>query len=901
MLCVALGFLIIQNNANAQQVLDSANVLYIDNTSDNRTTPGIGSFMDDPQYKEFPQTQIAPGTADIYGWWTNNGSFWLGGNSRRASYYGSGNNTGAHAHWYCSIQESGYYVVYHNMWAGNATSDAYVTFTRFGEAAAADSFRYNMQFNNTPEDLPSWYPLGMIFLFAGDSALTVEIGLDSLGSNTLRSDAIALVKSNEAGPDLEFGARRFTRTVIDPNTLDTLVAQSFYKERAPFPFQPTDFNGENFTERKLSLYNIGGAALTVSGFETQTNRFYVATPAPFTIPAGGKMQIAVRFDPKGEEITYDTLYILSDDPNEPAAWLPLRGEGINYNFIMNASMDGSEPHWNIEGGVFEKLGAGWAASTASKFVFPIPDGNKHSIVMVNGPQSEAAAIYRFQIPDDLYGNYYLEHSGPTTSNAAISATVEVVTPFISDTMRVTGFDQNQTGSVYWSRIGGNRIFPLNGGGETIVKYTNPGAGLLRADLMRARKVPIAPDISTNRDPQRLVNFGSVSIYDSIRLAEFNYQRNLIIGSNGETPLVIDSIVIAQGTLFQIDNMPTFPLTLPAVDGEFNMLISFLPDFITIYTDTIRIYSNDPNEPMISILLSGQGVGTGITVDDEDPSTYIYPEVLTWTGAPDPENMDKWYRISGQGGINQTRLLTYIYFNPPDGLEKVEWFPNFPFKPDNPVNEVDSFDVYVQVPVSSPNSTPAAKYLIKHYDGVDTVVISQLYRTLNQGKIPLGRYKFLRGGQDYPGSGTIFGSVELVNDTALVSQFYIDSLENTARRDSFFLRADALILEQASNVVSVTEPTLIPMEFSLSQNYPNPFNPTTQIRFSIPVTSAVELKIFDILGREVATLLKGEHNPGVYTVEWNGRNNYGAPVSSGIYIYRITAGKFVQSKKMMMVK
>jgi hypothetical protein len=93
----------------------------------------------------------------------------------------------------------------------------------------------------------------------------------------------------------------------------------------------------------------------------------------------------------------------------------------------------------------------------------------------------------------------------------------------------------------------------------------------------------------------------------------------------------------------------------------------------------------------------------------------------------------------------------------------------------------------------------------------------------------------------------------------------------------------------------------PAEFSLSQNYPNPFNPTTQIRFELPLTSMVDLKIYDILGREIKTLVKGELNPGTYAYEWDGRNNFGTPVSSGMYRYRITAGNFSETKKMMLLK
>ncbi|MBI4430060.1 MAG: T9SS type A sorting domain-containing protein [Ignavibacteriales bacterium] len=91
---------------------------------------------------------------------------------------------------------------------------------------------------------------------------------------------------------------------------------------------------------------------------------------------------------------------------------------------------------------------------------------------------------------------------------------------------------------------------------------------------------------------------------------------------------------------------------------------------------------------------------------------------------------------------------------------------------------------------------------------------------------------------------------------------------------------------------------LPTEFSLSQNFPNPFNPNTVIRYQIPSLSAVRLKIFDVLGREVATLVNEEQPAGVYQAEWDAR------VSSGVYFYRLEAiGKgvvmFVETKKMVL--
>ena len=87
---------------------------------------------------------------------------------------------------------------------------------------------------------------------------------------------------------------------------------------------------------------------------------------------------------------------------------------------------------------------------------------------------------------------------------------------------------------------------------------------------------------------------------------------------------------------------------------------------------------------------------------------------------------------------------------------------------------------------------------------------------------------------------------------------------------------------------------IPTEFSLSQNYPNPFNPTTIIQFALPKESQVSLKVFDLLGKEVATLASEELGPGYFSVRWQ------ADFPSGTYIYRLQAREFVDTKKMLLL-
>jgi len=98
----------------------------------------------------------------------------------------------------------------------------------------------------------------------------------------------------------------------------------------------------------------------------------------------------------------------------------------------------------------------------------------------------------------------------------------------------------------------------------------------------------------------------------------------------------------------------------------------------------------------------------------------------------------------------------------------------------------------------------------------------------------------------------------------------------------------------TNIVETKE--TVPMEFSLNQNYPNPFNPTTQISYQIPEKSKVSLKVYDILGRELLTLVNAEQNVGHYLVNFDGHD-----LPSGIYFYTLFTDKFVQTHKMLLLK
>ena len=93
----------------------------------------------------------------------------------------------------------------------------------------------------------------------------------------------------------------------------------------------------------------------------------------------------------------------------------------------------------------------------------------------------------------------------------------------------------------------------------------------------------------------------------------------------------------------------------------------------------------------------------------------------------------------------------------------------------------------------------------------------------------------------------------------------------------------------------------PEQFILYPNYPNPFNPVTTLRYELPDDSYVDVTVYDMLGNVVSNLVNANESSGYKSVQWNATNNQGEPVSAGVYLYKIQAGDFVDTKKMILFK
>ena len=136
--------------------------------------------------------------------------------------------------------------------------------------------------------------------------------------------------------------------------------------------------------------------------------------------------------------------------------------------------------------------------------------------------------------------------------------------------------------------------------------------------------------------------------------------------------------------------------------------------------------------------------------------------------------------------------------------------------------------------------------------------------------------------------TTFPNVDLTD----VFQFKVEG-NGTIYWDNFYFYSNLVEVDNRSET--------FPQGFALEQNFPNPFNPVTTLRYDLPENSYVNVTVYDMLGRQVRTLVNTTQDAGFRSVIWNATNDYGKPVSAGIYLYQIQAGEFVQTKKMVLLK
>ena len=136
-----------------------------------------------------------------------------------------------------------------------------------------------------------------------------------------------------------------------------------------------------------------------------------------------------------------------------------------------------------------------------------------------------------------------------------------------------------------------------------------------------------------------------------------------------------------------------------------------------------------------------------------------------------------------------------------------------------------------------------------------------------------------------------------NNSSELHTMKIESLGGSLYVDKVIIQAVSPALAK-KNIEAVEQQTPFPNKFAIAQNYPNPFNPDTKIKYQLPRISLVTLKIYNCLGQEIRTLINKVEEPGKYEIHWDGKDDFGKNVPSGLYIYTLRAGQYKNSKKMI---
>lgn len=232
------------------------------------------------------------------------------------------------------------------------------------------------------------------------------------------------------------------------------------------------------------------------------------------------------------------------------------------------------------------------------------------------------------------------------------------------------------------------------------------------------------------------------------------------------------------------------------------------------------------------------------------------------------------------------------------------------------------DLYI-ANTSSDNATPDANFLYRNEIGNDNRWLTIACEGVQSNKSAIGTKVWLKAnifGQSYWQLRHVSGSP--TGDRSHNSQRVHFGVGAAAVADSirlewpsgqvdlytgvhstgFYRAVEGVGLNSTVTAVQDDLPSGVPSGFTLQQNYPNPFNPATTIRYALPTASRVVLRIYDLLGREVRTLVDAVQSSGGQTVVWNGTDDRGKSVSSGIYIYRVTAaGRLEGARKMLLLK
>jgi len=393
--------------------------------------------------------------------------------------------------------------------------------------------------------------------------------------------------------------------------------------------------------------------------------------------------------------------------------------------------------------------------------------------------------------------------------------------------------------------------------------------------------------------------------------------DVYFGTDNNPPLVSGSQSNTSFNPGYLNTNTTYYWRIVAKDNQGHSTSGTVWHFITIYEDvtppevvsaalldsvTLKIIFSEPLEQsgaqnknnysitngidVLSASLSGTEVT--LTTSDHSPGTYTVTanNVTDLAGnLIDPNNNSAEYEYTGRGQIEKLEIIE---------ADADDWYLNY-----TPPKTIDGITYYMDPESRWGGAIPMPDEIIFDLGEEKTVGQTRFcFYRWSQGRVYVYSVYSSTDGNSWTLCADNVSSASSewsIHDFDLVECRYI-KLVSLSNNESQWAGIHEAEIWGYDGTTSNNIPPQVPDEFNLSQNYPNPFNPSTKIRYSVPQSSNVIIKVFDILGNEIETLVNEEKHTGTYEITW-----YAEQLPSGIYFYKLQADSFVETKKMVLLR
>ncbi|MGE5399654.1 MAG: T9SS type A sorting domain-containing protein, partial [Ignavibacteriales bacterium] len=354
-----------------------------------------------------------------------------------------------------------------------------------------------------------------------------------------------------------------------------------------------------------------------------------------------------------------------------------------------------------------------------------------------------------------------------------------------------------------------------------------------------------------RDKEIFIRTDFVDIGDII--VEKDTTCEVTINNRGTDPLQISNISVIGS---HASAMVSLPVSISGM-GTLSLPVSVKPTKLEGISDTLVIISNDPVHPVMKTVIKANSVNYFTSIDNEQPANYKETGSWSFSSAKGFGGTSRW------AGLGQKPAAKAVFTKI---LEKS-----------------GTYDVLYTVPVTV-NASNHALYILSE----GTKVKDSLYINQNTGS---GSWLKL--------------TTRYLNAGSEITLSIIDAGGNT--NPGAVLRSDAIRFNLVTQTgIEANNGSLVPADYALRQNYPNPFNPSTTISYSLPKTSQVSVKVYDLLGNEITTLVNGIQNAGEQSLRFS-PISAGKSISSGVYFYTLKAvpvmggDAYIRTLKMLYLK